>query len=258
VREDLSALEASVASVDRAIGDVFDAMERLRIRDSAIVVFTADHGIAFPHAKMTLYDPGIEVPLIVSTPDLSRAAVATEMISHVDLMPTFLELLGLPERGGLHGRSFAQLLSGGEYEPSDAIFAEKTYHTYYDPMRCVRTSRYKLIANFENAPWQETSPDYDNNAKSYVEVSKALNVTYDVQYHPPIELFGLHSDPEEQHNLADDPAHASTRDELAGVLYRWMERTGDPLLRGPIAQGAYTQRMAAFKSTGSGTGGQGG
>ena len=246
VRQDLAELEASITSADRAFGVIVEAVRASRIADRTLVVFTADHGIAFPHAKMTLYDPGIKVALILAGPGIAQGEVRHEMISNVDVMPTLLELAGLPVPGNLHGRSFAGLLKGEAYTPNELLFAEKTYHTYYDPMRAVRSHHWKLIANFEFAPWQETSPDYFNNAKGYVEVSKALNVPYDVEYHPPYELFDLNTDPYEQHNLADDPQYRSQRDELIRALWEWMQKTGDPLLDGPMAQGAYRQRMQEF------------
>lgn len=247
VREDLIDIEASIASMDLAFGRIVEALRESSIGEETLLLFTADHGIAFPHAKMTLFDPGIEVPLILSGPGVGRGEMRDEMISNVDVFPTLLEYVGLPVPSNLHGKSFHGLLSGAGYRPNTQVFAEKTYHTYYDPMRAIRTDRYKLIANFENAPWQETSPDYDNNAKGYVEVSKALDVPYRVQYHPPIELFDLDADPYEQHNLADDPEYASIRDDLITRLEHWMRETEDPLLDGPMAQGAYTRRMAELK-----------
>lgn len=250
VREDLVDIEASIASADRAFGRCLAALRSSRIAENTIILFTADHGIAFPHAKMTLYDPGIEVPLILAGPGIRAGIVHPEMIVNVDVLPTLLDLAGLPCPANLHGRSFSALLMHGEYKPSELIFAEKTYHTYYDPMRAVRSSHWKLIANFEFAPGQETAPDYLNNAKGYVEVAKALNVPYSVQYHPPFELYDLKNDPHEQHNLADDPSHSGMRDDLICSLRKWMQDTDDPLLRGPMAQGAYLQRMAAFKSIG--------
>jgi arylsulfatase A-like enzyme len=250
VREDLAELEASIASADRAFGTVVDALGSSAMAGDTLLLFTADHGIAFPRAKMTLYDPGIQVPLILSLPGLPGGVVHQPMISNVDLLPTILDLLDLPHPPRLHGRSFHALLTGGNYTPNQAIFAEKTYHTYYDPMRAIRTHRWKLIANFENAPWQETSPDYFVNAKGYPEVSKALDPPMDRQYHPPFELYHLVRDPHEQHDLAQDPEHLDKRDELIRRLFQWMQDTQDPLLHGPMAQGAYRHRMADFTRIG--------
>ena len=117
-------------------------------------------------------------------------------------------------------------------------------------MRAVRTKRWKLIANFEFAPYQETPPDYKNNAKCYVEVSNALEVPNDIRYHPPFEMYDLDNDPYEQRNLATDPTLTATRDGLIQALHRWMHETADPLLDGPMAQGAYERRMAQFKDIG--------
>ena len=250
VREDLADIEASITSADKAFGRIVEAIRSSASADNTLIVFTADHGIAFPHAKMTLYDPGIEVPLLLSGPGIIPDTVRDELISNVDIMPTLLELASLPLPANLHGRSFAGLLRQTPYAPNEMVFAEKTYHTYYDPMRAVRTKRWKLIANFEFAPWQETPPDYKNNAKCYVEVSNALDVPYDVQYHPPFELYDLENDPYEQQNLADDPDVISTRDEMIRSLNNWMKTTGDPLLDGPMSQGAYRQRMRKFKDIG--------
>lgn len=246
VREDLADIEASIASLDKAFGRMVESIRASDIAGNTLILFTADHGIAFPHAKMTLYDPGIEVPLIVAGPGI-RTGVYQEMISNVDVMPTLLDSAGLPHPSDLHGRSFHGLVTSGKYKANAMIFAEKTYHTYYDPMRAVRTARWKLIANFEFAPWQEIPPDYDNNAKGYVEVAKALNVPYQIQYHPPFELYDLGKDPYEQNNLADDPNFRDDRDHLIRALRKWMEDTGDPLLGGPMAQGAYRDRMKEFK-----------
>lgn len=248
VREDMVDMEASVASIDKAFGRVLEALETAGVADDTVVVFTADHGIPFPLAKMSLYDAGIEVPLLMRIPGFSGGRRYSEFVTHVDFVPTVLDMLGIDAPENLQGRSYWRLLCGEPYTESDCVFAEKTYHTYYDPMRAIRTERWKLIANFEFAPTIETPPDYLSNAKGYPETSVALDIPYTEMYHPPFELFDLEKDPLEKNNLAEDPDYADIRDDLARRLRDWMEETGDPLLEGPIPQAAYTARMRAFRS----------
>ena len=83
-----------------------------------------------------------------------------------------------------------------------------------------------------------------------MEIAKALDVPHGRLYHPPFELFDLAEDPYELHDLADAPHVRDTRDELICALRKWMQETGDGLLDGPMAQGAYRQRMKEFKRIG--------
>lgn len=248
VRADMVDMEASVASIDKAFGRALEALGTAGLADDTVVVFTADHGIPFPLAKMSLYDAGIEVPLLMRIPELAGGRRYSEFVTHVDFVPTVLDMLGIEKPQNLQGRSYWNLLSGEPYAPSEYAFSEKTYHTYYDPMRAIRTDRWKLIANFEFAPTIETPPDYLSNAKGYPETSIALDIPYTDMYHPLFELFDLEQDPLEQNNLAEDPDYVAIRDDLARRLRDWMEETGDPLLEGPIPQATYTNRMRAFKS----------
>ena len=246
IREDLADMEASIATMDAAVGRVLTALEEAGVAENTLVFFTADHGIPFVRAKMSLYDPGIAVPFVFRGPGLPAGETRGGMVSHVDLVPTLIEHLDLDPAAGLHGTSFAAQLAGNAAGRT-AVFGEKTYHTYYDPMRCIRTEEWKLIVNFEFAPSVEISPDPGNNAKSYWETITAMQGTYPL-YHPPFELYHLADDPLEKNNLVGedgqvlDPAHAEIFQNLATLLWGWMKETGDPLVDGPVPQGSYVKR----------------
>lgn len=82
------------------------------------MVFTADHGIPFPLAKMSLYDAGIEVPLLLRIPGLEGGRAYSEFVTHVDFVPTVLDMPGIEKSQNLQGSSYWSLLRGEPYTPS--------------------------------------------------------------------------------------------------------------------------------------------
>src|SRR5258707_6931669 len=130
--------------MDDGVGRFLRGLDELGIADQTCVSFATDHGVAMPRAKCTLYDPGIEVALLWRWPNvLPTGRVVSEMVSNVDVTPSLLDALGLPVPAAVQGRSFWPLLTGDDYVARDQIFAEKTFHTYYEPMRAIRTLDHK-------------------------------------------------------------------------------------------------------------------
>lgn len=230
-REDLAAFHGSIAAVDEATGAVLAALEDAGLADDTWVIFTSDHGIAFPRAKSTLYDPGLAVALVMRLPrGWGRPPPALgQLVSHVDVVPTILERLGLEIPPAVQGSSFGPLLSGEPDERRD-IFGEKNWHdlNQYDPMRCIRTRRHKYIRSYEPRPALLLPGD--------IEASRTRAGMGDdhLASRPSEELYDLDADPLEQRNLAGDDRYEDTRRALAGRLDDWRHRTGDPLLDGPI------------------------
>jgi arylsulfatase A-like enzyme len=113
-REELAYFEASVRTVDDAMGRILAALDENGLADDTLVVFTADHGIPFPRAKCSVYNPGLEVPLILRWPNgpWQAGAVLDELISNVDYLPTLCDLLDLPRADNHQGFSYAPLLRG--------------------------------------------------------------------------------------------------------------------------------------------------
>ena len=72
-RRDMAAFKASARSLDQGVGAVLDALDGAGLADNTLVIFTTDHGLAFPGAKATLYDRGIGVMLIMRGPGGSSA-----------------------------------------------------------------------------------------------------------------------------------------------------------------------------------------
>jgi N-sulfoglucosamine sulfohydrolase len=242
-RQELAELQGAVRALDAAVGRLLAGLRERGLDGRTIILFTTDHGLALPRAKCSLYDPGLETALILRTPGRGVAGGRTldTLTSNIDLLPTLLELLGVPIPGGVQGRSLAPALTGGAFTPREAIFGEMTYHDYYDPRRCIRTARHKLIVNFTAAPgFMDPSQSWRPRTVT-VEPSDPA-----VAYHPLLELYDLADDPHEWRSLADDPARAAIREELLGQLARWMRDTGDPLLAGAVTPPLHRMALDAL------------
>jgi arylsulfatase A-like enzyme len=235
-REEFAALQGAIHTADQAVGVILAALNATDLADNTLFLFTTDHGVAMPRAKCTLYDPGVGIALIIrwSAATLAAGSVVTPLISNVDVLPTLLEAAGISIPDNVQGRSFMPLMMGGSYVPREEVFAEKTYHSYYDPMRGIRTERFKYIRNFASAFLVEVPGDVQLGPIYRTDLQRYVTAT-----HPAVELYDLNDDPFEQHNLAGDSAVSAIERGLDSRLWRWMEETGDPLLNGPIASPAY-------------------
>ncbi len=232
---EMRAVQAAIRAMDAAAGRVIAALEKAGRSARALVIFTTDHGLAMPRAKCTLYDPGLEVALLMRWPEggIVGGATKRQLVSNIDILPTILEAAGVGVPDNVQGRSF--LLTD---DPREAIFAEKTFHSYYDPMRCIRTHGHKYIRNFETGFAVEVPGDIQLSP-----IFRADPSRYSKDRASVVELYDLESDPLEQHNLAGTPRLKATEDRLAAELWRWMRETDDPLLRGPIPSPRYRQAM---------------
>jgi N-sulfoglucosamine sulfohydrolase len=229
-RQDMAAFKASARVLDQAIGAVLDALEANGLAEDTLVICTTDHGIAFPGMKCTLTDHGIGVMLIMRGPfGFTGGQVCDAMVSHVDLFPTICDLLDIEPPAWLQGQSMMPLIRGDAGQINDEIFAEVTYHAAYEPQRAVRTPRWKYIHRFDD----RRSPVLPNCDDSF---SKDVWLQHGWRDHPtaPERLYDLVFDPNEAHNLADDPSAADVLEDMRARLDRWMRTTDDPLLHGPV------------------------
>lgn len=182
-----------IEDVDAQMGSV---VKSLRAGSpEALVLFSSDHGDlqgahGLPYKGPAMYEELVRVPFLLSWPGHVQPAVRDDLISNLDVLPTFCAAAGIKLPDGIHGRS---LLSRGA--PRDAVIGE--YYGKQDwrvPSRMVRTRDWKYVRTLQ-----------------YGE-----------------ELYDLRSDPSETKNLAGEPQSAGHLKELSTRLDRWMQETGDP------------------------------
>ena len=229
-RLDTAAYHASARNLDLAVGQILDAVDRNGLAGNTLVISTTDHGVSFPLMKCNLEDNGWGVSLIMRGPGgFTGGRVADALISQLDVYPTLCDLAGVAHPAWLEGKSILPVIRGEAKEINDEVFAEVTYHAAYEPKRAVRTGRWKYIRRYgdKHTP---VLPNCDDGLSKSV----WLEYGWGKMRLPEESLYDLIFDPNEQNNLVADAASATVLTEMRGRLDRWMRRTGDPLLNGPV------------------------
>lgn len=242
-RREYAHLRQSVQDLDLAVGRVLDALKENGQAENTWVIFTSDHGPAFPRAKGTLYDPGLQVALISRWPGrLPEGRMWDGLSSNLDILSTLAGAAGIGTSGREQGLDLLDSWTKGTPSPRQEVFAEKNYHEHYDPIRAIRTEEWKLIQNFARRPMLVMPSDvYNSTTRQAMLEDEAFWA-----HRPEWELYHLPTDSRECNNLACDPRHQPAFLELAKRLKSWMRETGDPLLKGPIPR-------PVLKASGSGS-----
>lgn len=178
---------ACVQGVDDNVGKVLDYLDAQGLAENTIVIYTADNGWYLGdlglYDKRFMYEPGLRVPLLVRGPGIQPGSTPEAFVANIDLAPTFLDLAGLPIPSFMQGRSLAPLLRGET--PDD--WRKSLYYRYYH------------------------SPGHHNTAAHYGVRTATHKLIYYWQK-DAYELFDLHKDPTEQHNLLFAPEDARRPD----------------------------------------------
>ncbi len=230
-RSDMARYKSSVRELDRKIGRVLSALDRNGMTAHTLVVATTDHGIPFPRMKCTLHDSGIGTLLILREPGLvDGGRIVDAMTSHLDLFPTLCERLDIAPPPWLRGASLLPLIRNETDTLHDALFFEVNFHAAYEPMRAVRTKRWKYIRRYgDRLSRPVPSNTDDGESKSLWAKHGWLDRSL-----PEEALFDLMLDPNEADNRVNDSACLTVLKDMRERLSQWMKNTNDPLLAGPI------------------------
>ena len=224
-RADAADFKAAARVMDQKYGRILEAIESYGLEANTLVFCFSDHGLQFPRNMCNLTDHGSRVYLIVRGPGgFTGGRVIDDLVSLVDLAPTAYDVAGVECPGFVQGLSLRQVIEG-KGPVHEEVFCEVNYHAAYEPMRSVRTERYKYIRRYDGRD-RHVLPNVDDTP------SKAFILAHDWESYPRDQemLFDLIFDPNESHNVADDPRMADVLTDLRSRLDRWMTETNDPLV----------------------------
>lgn len=213
--------DGEIAYADEIVGRLVRYLKAHQLYDRSTVVLLSDHGEGLgDHGEqehgLFLYDEAIHVPLIVKLPGNEHGGRrVADVVSHVDIVPTILDLVKAPAPDNLRGRSLTPLLDGTGPLPEQAVYSEAMYGRYH-------------------FGWSELTALTDGRYR-YIKA-------------PREELYDLARDPHERHNLAGD--RTAARMALRSALDRL---TSGAKIDAPAAVSAEArERLAALGYVGSG------
>ncbi len=197
---------ATVLSVDESIGRILDCLRESGDLDNTIIVYTSDQGFFLgEHGwfdKRFMYEECQRMPLLVRWPEaVAPGSVSDALCMNIDFAPTLLDCAGVEIPEDIQGQSLLPVLENGGKTPHD--WRKAVYYHYYEyPAEHsvkrhygIRTQSHKLI-------------HFYNDIDSW-------------------ELYDETADPEEMHNVYDDPAYAPVRDSLHSLLLSVQRQYGD-------------------------------
>ena len=191
----LSQYDGAIAYLDSKIGELIDHLKQDGLFDRSMIIITSDHGEALGDRgylghNVSVYQDQVHVPLIIKYPGNRGPERVDGLASHVDLLPTILEVAGVAPKPGLPGVSLLRLGS----QPDRAVFSERHYGPCLDRNARVPGIQYAL---------------FQGSSKM---ISSSLGVS---------ELYNLKNDPREKTDLyPTDPSPA-----LQTALRDWMRTT---------------------------------
>ncbi|HBH54064.1 MAG TPA: hypothetical protein DDY91_19435 [Planctomycetaceae bacterium] len=197
--------------MDRNVGLILSALEDAGLMENTLVIFSSDHGYLLGQhgraEKHCCYEPAVRAALLLRWPGvISRGTTTGALVELHDIVPTILELCGLPIPDNLDGRSLNPLIEGLRHGTTlahrDRVFVE--YADHAEGM--IRTDRWKLIYSAGNRIRQ------DGYAVESMIGKESL------------QLFDLHADPDELENRAIDPG-------CRGIVTELLDELTDHLLR---------------------------
>ena len=238
VREEVAQYANSAQRSDASLGRVLAALDRSGEADNTIVLFLSDNGLPFPFGKATVYDSGTRCPFLVTWPGMGAPQAFDTLVTHIDIMPTLLDMLGIAAPSDLDGQSLMPLMAGGPF--ADPAF-QVTYVNNLAgganyPQRAIQDRRYAYLF----MPWADGTLAFKaesmrglsfnamvEGAKADAKLASRVKL---YQYGEVESFYDLVADPGQRVNLIRSRKHAGVIAQMKKTLQAYMQANGDPQL----------------------------
>ena len=214
-----------VTLVDQSIGAILGCLSRCGLSENTIVMHTSDHGdsLGAHHlfGKETMFEEAARVPWLIRLPGQTRQKMISHPVSHIDFVPTLLDLLGQSSHPQCAGKSLLPLITGVNgpgYSEEDA--GPRNVFLEWAP------NRTKVKKGSKLARRRMIKRAVEESTRTIVSPDGWKLCLRDTDLN---ELYNLKADPFEIRNLYSDAQYASVISRFAGEIHRWQEATNDQL-----------------------------
>ncbi len=228
----------STRRLDISIGRVLAVLKESPEVNNTLVIFNGDHGMPFPFAKATCYDNGTRTPALISWPGMNKPRIFEDLTCNIDILPTLLDILGVPAPEHIDGRSWMPIFEGLSHNRRDYVVTNinSVFGGEQFPVRAIQNMKYSLIASF----WSDGRLQFRVESmegltyKAMVEAARtdprvAARVRQYI-YGIPLAFYDLERDPDQRVNAIDLPEYKERVIEMKQRLLEDMEATNDPQL----------------------------
>jgi N-sulfoglucosamine sulfohydrolase len=270
-RNDVLDYAFEIEYFDSHLGKMLNLLKERGELENTLVVVTADNGMPFPYAKANLQEFGTHVPLAISWPmGIKQTKKTDELVSMIDLAPTFLEIAGVRDTPEMTGRSITSILFSNEKDKlnRDFVLTGRERHTHARPdnlgypARAIRTKDYLFVKNYKPDRWpigDSVPVTKENDERNAVEGFSKLYPGYlDIDGSPSKtfmmenkdsegmkdlfqnafakrsaqQLYDIKNDPECINDLSGNSEYDEIRNELSQKLDEQLAKQGDPRMFG--------------------------
>ena len=233
-RHDWAAYCDTIEYMDNEVGKILQRVKDMSLDKNTIVVFIADNGRCNLRGKGYLQDTGIHVPMIVWGPGINPGTVVDDLVCMTDITATLLKLAGAEMPDYLDGHPVF-----GVEQPQYREYVRSARDIWDEVDECSRsitTKRFSYISNLmPDVPWDAHQAYLDLNRPA-IHVMRTLKqedkltgpaLAYMAERKPDEELYDLEKDPDQLHNLADNPEYTEVLKQMRSLEQEWQSTHRD-------------------------------